>query len=268
MQRSAGKVVLVTGASSGIGAATAREFARHGAHVVLAARREDKLREQAARIIEAGGRALAVTADVADLHDVAYLVDRATERFGPIDVLVNNAGVNWCEPLADTGACEVAQVLSVNLVGAVQMTRAVLPEMKRRQQGVIISVGSVAGHVALEPLYSASKFGVRGFSLALRRQLAGSGIDVCLVTPGNIRTQMTSALDEEMPGPELVAQTIIGLAAHPRREVVVPSKYRGVIWLDRLLPGIADAAFRWRHRGDPDGSNLPAYAGQADGRST
>lgn len=264
----AGKVVLVTGASSGIGAATALEFARQGAHVVLAARREDKLREHAARIVEAGGRALALTADVTNVHDIAYVVDRATASFGPIDVLVNNAGVNWCEPLADTDACDVAQVLSVNLVGAVQVTRAVLPEMKRRRQGVVISVGSVAGHVALEPLYSASKFGVRGFSLGLRRQLAGSGIDVCLVTPGNIRTEMTSALDEDMPGPELVAQTIVSLAVHPRREVVVPSRYRGVIWLDRLVPGVADAAFRWRHRGDPDGNNLPAYAGRADGRST
>lgn len=258
------KVVLVTGASSGIGAATAREFGRRGARVVLAARRTDQLEEQASQIVHGGGRALAVPADIRDAAQVSFLVARVMETFGPVDVLVNNAGVNWCEPFAETDAEDIAQVLSINLIGAMQLARAVLPEMKRRHEGIIISVGSVAGHVALEPLYSAAKFGIRGFSLALRRQLAGSGIDVCLVSPGNIRTQMTSALEDDMPGPELVANAIVRLTMRPRREVIVPSKYHGVVWLDRLLPGVADVAFKWRRRGDK-GNNLPAYASSGRG---
>lgn len=262
-QALADRVVIITGASSGIGAATAHEFARRGACVVLAARRSDKLREQAARIAHTGGRALAVPTDITDTAQVLHLVRRAREAFGPVDVLVNNAGANWGKPLTDTTPDEIGQLLRVNLLGAMQVASAVLPEMERRRDGTIISVGSVAGHVALEPVYSAAKFGVRGFSLALRRQLAGSGISVCLVSPGNIRTQMTRALEEDMPGPELVADAIVRLATKPRREVIIPRKYLGVVWLDRFLPGVADFAFYWRHRHDSKQhghSNLPAYA--------
>src|SRR5204863_4095603 len=118
------------------------------------------------------------------------------------------------------------RLLHVILLGAMLLTRAVLPEMQQRRQGTIISVSSVAGYVATEPLYSAAKFGVRGFSLALRRQLAGSGISVSLVMPGNIHTRMTSTIKERLPEPELVASTIANLVIHPRREVIVPFKYQ------------------------------------------
>ncbi len=257
------KVVIVTGASSGIGAATAREFAHQSAQVVLAARRTDELEAQVHAITEAGGRAIAVPTDVTDPAQVMRLVERTREAFGQVDVLVNNAGANWVKPLAETSADEMIRLLQVNLLGAMLLTRAVLPEMQQRRQGAIISVGSVASHVAIEPLYSATKFGVRGFSLALRRQLTGSGISVSLVTPGNIRTQMTSGLRERMPEPELIASTIANLVIHPRREVIVPLKYHAIVWLDQLLPGIADFTFHWRHRRDREqgnSSNLPAYA--------
>ena len=257
------KVAIVTGASSGIGAATARELARRGAWVVLAARRTDELETQVHAITQAGGRAIAVPTDVTDPAQVMRLVERTREAFGQVDVLVNNAGANWVKPLAETSAEEIIRLLQVNLLGAMLVTRAVLPEMQQRHQGAIISVGSVASHVAIEPLYSAAKFGVRGFSLALRRQLAGSGISVSLVTPGNIRTRMTSGLRERMPEPGLVASTIADLVIHPRREVIVPLKYHAIVWLDQLLPGIADFIFHWRHRRDREQgnySNLPAYA--------
>jgi NADP-dependent 3-hydroxy acid dehydrogenase YdfG len=256
------KVVLVTGASSGIGAATAREFAHRGARVVLAARRADELEAQVSRITKAGGRAIAVPTDVTDAMQVLRLVEGAQETFGQVDVLVNNAGVNWEKAFAETSADEITNLLEVNLRGMMLMTRAVLPEMQQRHQGMIISVGSVASQVAIEPLYSATKFGVRGFSLALRRQLTGSGISVSLVMPGNIRTQMTSALQERMPEPELVARTIVNLVISPRREVIVPLKYHGIVWLDKLFPGVADFAFHWRHRQDREEgnySNLPSY---------
>jgi NADP-dependent 3-hydroxy acid dehydrogenase YdfG len=227
--------------------------------VVLAARRIDKLEEHARRIADAGGRSVAVRTDITDPEQVSRLVERTRQTFGPVDILVNSAGANWVKPLAATEPDEVAQMLEVNLLGPIQMVRAVLGDMQRRDSGTIISVGSVASHVALEPLYSAAKFGVRGFSLALRRQISGTGISVCLVSPGNIRTQMTSALQQDMPGPELVAGTIVSLALNPRREVILPAKYQGVIWLDRLFPRIADFAFHWRHR--HESSHLPAYAG-------
>jgi NADP-dependent 3-hydroxy acid dehydrogenase YdfG len=257
------KVAIITGASSGIGAATAHEFARRGARVVLAARRTDELEAQAQAIMATGSQAIAVPTDVTDAEQVLRLVERARVAFGQIDIVVNNAGVNWVKPFAETSADEICDLLQVNLLGAMQVTRAVLPEMLQRHQGAIITVGSVASHVAIEPLYSASKFGVRGFSLALRRQLVGSGVSFSLVTPGNIRTRMTSGLQERMPEPELVARTIADLAIHPRREVVVPLKYQVIILLDQLFPEVADFLFSWRHRHDRQQgnySNLPAYA--------
>lgn len=250
------KVAIITGASSGIGAATARELARRGATVVLAARRADELEAQVHAITEAGGRAIAIPTDVTDATQVMRLVELARESFGWIDVLVNNAGASWAKPVAETSMDEVIRLLQVNLLGAMLLTRAVLPEMQQRRQGAIISVCSVAGHVGTEPLYSAAKFGVRGFSLALRRQLAGSGISVSLVAPGNIGTRMnistgtTRDVRKQLPGPELIASAIADLIIHPRREVIVPFKYHAVIWLDRLLPGLADFLFHLRHRQD------------------
>jgi short-subunit dehydrogenase len=223
----------------------------------------NELEAQVHLITEAGGQAIAVPTDITDGAQVMQLAERTREVFGPVDVLVNNAGANWAKPLAETSADEISRLLQVNLLGAMLVTHAVLPEMQQRLHGTIISVGSIASHVAIEPLYSATKFGVRGFSLALRRQLAGSGISVSLVTPGNIRTSMTSGLRERMPEPELVAATIANLVVHPRREVIVPLKYHAIVWLDQLLPGIADFLFHWRHRQDRQQgnySNLPAYA--------
>jgi len=99
----------------------------------------------------------------------------------------------------------------------------------------------------MEPLYSASKYGLRGFSLALRRQLAGGGVSVSLVSPGNVRTAMTTHVNGRMPEPELVATTIADLVSHPRREVVVPGRHYVIAWLEQLLPSMADVAYRRRH---------------------
>jgi NAD(P)-dependent dehydrogenase (short-subunit alcohol dehydrogenase family) len=243
----AGEVAIVTGASSGIGAATARELGRRGASLVLAARRATELEAQAEASRAAGGEALAVPTDVADPGQVARLLERATDAFGRIDVLVNNAGAGWFQALASSPPDELGRLLEVNLVGPILLTRAVLPGMLERRHGSVICVGSLSGRVAMEPLYSASKYGLRGFSLALRRQLAGSGVSVSLVSPGNIDTAMTSHVRARMPKPELVATTIADLVAQPRREVVVPRRHYAIAWLEGLLPAMADAAHRRRH---------------------
>jgi NAD(P)-dependent dehydrogenase (short-subunit alcohol dehydrogenase family) len=240
-------VVIVTGASSGIGAATARELAQRGASVVLAARRAERLEAQVRAITSAGGQAVAVQTDVGNPAQVTQLVERATEAFGPIDVAVNNAGAAWSTALAETSQDEVIRLLEVNLLGAILLTRAVLPDMLARRRGSIVFVGSLSGRVAMEPLYSATKYGLRGFSLALRRQLAGSGVSVSLVSPGRIRTAMTGDVAGRLPEPELVAATIAGLITRPRREVVVPRRHYMIAWLEQMLPSAADLAYRWRH---------------------
>jgi NADP-dependent 3-hydroxy acid dehydrogenase YdfG len=132
------KVAIVTGASSGIGAATARELGRRGATVVLAARRVDDLEAQARAIRGAGGEAMTIPTDVADSALVALLVERTMAAFGRIDVLVNNAGANWSRPLAASSPEEVIRLVRVNLLGAMLLTRAVLPGMLERRHGAII----------------------------------------------------------------------------------------------------------------------------------
>jgi short-subunit dehydrogenase len=243
----AGEVAVVTGASSGIGAATARELAERGATVVLAARRADLLEAQAEAVRSAGGEALAVPTDVADAAQLAQLADRATATFGRVDILVNNAGASWSRPLASTPPDELIGLLEVNLLGAMLLTRALLPGMLERRHGAIISVGSLSGRVAMEPLYSASKYGLRGFSLALRRQLRGSGVSVSLVSPGNVRTAMTAHVPARLPEPEIVARAIAQLVVRPRRETVIPGRHYTIAWLEQLLPRTADFAYRRRH---------------------
>lgn len=241
------EVAIVTGASSGIGAATARELGRRGATVVLAARRADELDAQVRAIREAHGKAVAIPADVTDATHVTQLLDHTITAFGRVDVLVNNAGAGWLKPFAFTSPDEMSALLNVNLLGAMMVTRAVLPGMLERRHGAIISVGSLSGRVAMEPLYSATKYGLRGFSLALRRQVVGSGVSVSLVAPGKIRTAMTEHLSARMPKPDLVARTIADLITNPRREVVIPGRHYAIAWLEQLLPTVIDTAHRRRH---------------------
>lgn len=243
----ADEVAIVTGASSGIGAAAARELARRGATVVLAARRAGELSSRAQAIREAGGQALAIPTDVADPSQVRSLVKRTLTSCGRVDVLVNNAGAGWLRPLAASPADEIIGLVEVNLLGAMLLTRAVLPSMLERRHGAVVTVGSLSGRVAMEPLYSAGKYGLRGFSLALRRQLAGTGVSVSLVSPGNINTAMTRHVAARMPEPELVATTIADLIRRPRREVVIPRRHYAIAWLELVLPSVTDLLHRRRH---------------------
>jgi NAD(P)-dependent dehydrogenase (short-subunit alcohol dehydrogenase family) len=247
----AGEVAIVTGASSGIGAATARELARRGARVVLAARRVGELEAQAQAIKAEGGDAVAIPTDVADAAQLTRLVEQTIERFGRVDILVNNAGFGWGQALADTPPDVIAQMVNVNLLSALLLARAVLPGMLARRHGAIISVASIAGHIPLAPLYGGTKFGLRGFMLSLRRELLGSGVSVSLISPGYIHTAMNPD-HPELPGPEVIARTIAWLVLHPRREVLRPRFYRVPyfyhlsIWIERLAPWLVDVATRHR----------------------
>ncbi len=233
-------VVIVTGASSGIGAATAREFARHGAQVILAARRAEELAVQVQTITGEGHHAFAIPTDITDASQVTQLVEQTIEQFGRVDVLVNNAGIGRLKPFFKEPADYINQIIDVNLRGAILMTHAVLPGMLERRHGAIISIASVAGHIPLNPLYSGTKFGLRGFSLSLRRQLAHSGISVSLVSPGYIKTDMNKRSRLPMPGPEHVARTIVKLAIKPRREVIVPSFYSPLVGIANTFPWLVD----------------------------
>jgi NAD(P)-dependent dehydrogenase (short-subunit alcohol dehydrogenase family) len=238
-----GQVAIVTGASAGIGAATASELARRGAHVVLVARGADRLAARAEAIVTAGGRALALPADVANPRHIAELIRQVMDRFGRIDILVNNVGGGAFAPLT-LAPEEIARMIDANLLGAILLTRAVLPGMIERRHGAIIAVGAVTGAVALDPLYSATKFGLRGFALSLRRQVAGTGVAVSVVSPGFIRTDPASRHRLFVPGPEVVAHHIADLVLGPRREVYVPRFYRAAVWVEQTAPWVWDLAAR------------------------
>ncbi len=236
-----GSVVIVTGASSGIGAATAREFARHGAYVVLAARRVEELANQVQTITREGYNALAISTDITDTTQVTKLVEQTLEQFGRIDVLVNNAGIGRIRPFFKESEEYINDVIDINLRGAMLITHLVLPGMLERGRGTIISVASVAGHVALNPLYSGTKFGLRGFMLSLRRDLLRRGISVSLVSPGYIKTDMNKKGSRlPMPGPDLVARAIVDLVVNPRREVIVPGYYSPLVSIANIFPWLVD----------------------------
>lgn len=188
-----GQVAIVTGASSGIGAATASALADAGASVVLAARRRDRIQALADGIVGRGGTALAVPTDVADEAQASAMVQRAQEEYGRVDILVNNAGVMHLGPVADADTDDWRAMIDVNLYGALYGTRAIMPILNGQGTGDIINVGSLGGYrtSAGRSLYALTKFGLRGFTEALRAEALEHGVRVTFVAPGMVETEMS-----------------------------------------------------------------------------
>jgi NADP-dependent 3-hydroxy acid dehydrogenase YdfG len=249
------KVVLITGASSGFGEDAARLFAKEGAYVVLAARRIDRLQLLAERIQREGGEALAIPVDITNRADITNMVESVLTVYDQIDILFNNAGigrVDWFEN--HTTERDIELLIQVNLIGLMQVTRAVLPYMLERRSGHIINMASVAGLIA-SPLitsYAASKFGVRAFTDALRREVAPLGIKVSGIYPGPASTEfgqhtggneayrsVRKRFNTRMTS-EYVARRVVGLAKWPRRSLVIPWWFRLVTGLEAVAPVLVD----------------------------
>ena len=251
-----GKVVLVTGASSGIGEATARAFGVEGCRVVLAARRLERLQAVAADLEAMGGEALAVAADLSRLDDIRSLTAQSLERFGRIDILFNNAGVgriDWLENLDPEK--DIAAQFAVNVLGVIQTTRQILPVMIRQTSGHIINMASIAGLVAAPTytVYAASKFAVRGFSEALRREVSPWGIRVSVIYPGGVATEfgahagikrrtMVTTPKWLVLQAEDVARAVVGLARRPRANLVHPWPFAIGALANQLFPWLVDAS--------------------------
>ncbi len=266
------QVVVVTGASSGIGREAARMLGRRGASIVLVARDEAMLHEVAAEVEAAGGQALVAAEDVSDAVQVLQAADRAAAHFGRIDTWVNNAGIATYGTVEQTTVEEMRRVVEVDLLGTIHGTKTALPHL-RQSGGTLINVASVAGRlpVPLLAAYSAAKHGVMGFSDALRMELdhERAGVTVTTILPYGINTPFFNharsrlgALPRPTPPaypPSAVAEAIVWAAEHPTREIVVGGAGKSALLLRRLSPALVDKvmtlgglAFRMQKSNRPD----------------
>lgn len=252
-------VIIITGASSGIGAAAARLLGgEHDLRVVLAARRVERLRALEEQIQAAGGQALSVPTDVTRLDQLHNLVEATQEHYGRIDVLFNNAGFGRLKELGQLEPVDDIQAqVRVNLSGLIHTTRLILPIMQEQGRGHIINMSSVAGFVAPPSysVYSATKYAVRGFTESLRREVAGSDIQVSGIYPGTVETEFSHHTGSNgyagyrTPGfltlsPEAVAESVWRVIQRPRPTVVIPPVMKSVIWINQFFPRLVDWVIR------------------------
>ncbi|MET7893900.1 SDR family NAD(P)-dependent oxidoreductase [Streptomyces mirabilis] len=210
-RRLEGTVALVTGASSGIGHATALELAREGASVALVGRREDRLTDLAAEITGAGGKALVVPADITTAQAAAAAVERTVEGLGRLDTLVNNAGLMLLGPAPSADLNDWRRMIDINLMGLLYTAHAAVPHLVKaaaeepRQVADIVNIGSLAGRnaYAMSAVYSATKFGVGAFSEALRQELARQHVRVSVIEPGSVDTELRTH------NPDVIQQHIV-----------------------------------------------------------
>lgn len=233
------KVVVITGASSGIGKATARKFANQGSKLVLIARRDDILNDLKSSLGDTS--VLNIKTDITDINDLEHAISEILSTFGHIDILINNAGIVDTEPLENIDAERIQQIIDVNLIAPINITRLALPLMRPQQQAHIVNVSSTVGltRVPNQSTYGASKAGLNGFTDAMRRELHDTGIGVSMVLPGLVNTPMLGDFENrdealnmlketgmDIPGvylnePEEIAEHIIEAIRYNRREVLL-----------------------------------------------
>ena len=247
-----GRVVIITGASAGIGRETALLFAKEQCHLALAARRKDLLDALAEEVKTLGGEALSVQADVSDEKQVGQLVQETLARFGRLDILINNAGFGLFAKIQDTTVDELEAIFATNFAGMFYAIKAALPIMQRQKQGHIINVSSVAGKrgFPLSGAYCATKFAMNGLTESLRTELRGSGIDVSLVMPVGTATDFFTVAKNKSDRPRIplgivqsaqqVAQAILKCAKKPKAEVYVYPPSRILVFLNALSPSLVD----------------------------
>lgn len=272
-----GRTVLVTGGSRGLGLLLAREFGRHGARVAICARDESTLARARADLAAREIESLALACDVGDRDAVALLVDAVEERFGPVDVLVNNAGEIQMGPVETMTVADFEREMATHFWGPLHTTLAVLPSMRRRRAGRIVNIASIGGKVPVPHLlpYSASKFALVGLSEGLHAELAAHGITVTTICPGLMRTGSPRharfkgkhraeyawfTLADSLPGPsmsaERAARRIVEACRHGEAEVVLGLPARILASVHGVLPGTTTRALAAVDRLLPDGGGI------------
>ena len=249
----AGRVAVVTGASSGIGAAAARLLARQGVRLALVARRADRLKEMVEEVRRLGGTARAYPVDLTDEAERTRLVQAIRRDLGPIDVLVNNAGTAWYGWGQEMGWTTARDMLQLNASATVHLTLLCLPDMLRRGRGSVVNVGSVVGGFPNQgtAVYSGTKSFIDSFTTALHRELVGTGVRVGVVRPGYVETELSQRSAEQpggqpIPGrrwavaPEHVARAVVSMLRRPRRTIYVPAWQRVLPWVELTFGWLID----------------------------
>lgn len=244
----AGKTVVITGASAGVGAATARLFARHKANLVLLARVQDAL-DKILKELETITGVLSIAMDVADSSACAAMLEKAEQHFGAVHVLVNNAGYHQRGNVENNNPAVLASMVDVNLRAPIELSALVLPFIRRAGGGAIVNVGSLAGRTPLQgaATYAATKAGLRAFTWSLADEVRGSGIFVGLVSPGPIDTGFIMddidqvediVFSQPMSTADQVAEAILNLAQGKQTEIAMPLASGWLTTLSYLLPGM------------------------------
>ena len=252
------KIVVITGASSGIGKAAAIEFAKRGAKLAIIARRKEKLEELQKLLAQFSTEVLVCPCDVSDKESVKKMSDIVLEKFGKIDILINNAGFAIYDTIANLTIEQIESQMQTNYFGMIYCTKNFLPILQKQNSGHIVNVASVAASFGLPGIapYCASKFAMLGFSEGLKHELRGTNIGVTVVSPIMVRTNF---FDHEsfakMPkysptslDPKTVANAIIRASESSRLEIIVPGMVRIGVWLKHTIPFVINpimgAAFR------------------------
>ena len=235
MAELSGKAVAITGASSGIGEATALTLAKAGASVALGARRKDRIDELAARIEDEGGTAVALEVDVSDEAAARGFIEAAHERLGRLDTLVNNAGVMLLGPVEQADSEDWRTMINVNLLGLMYCTHAALPIMLGQESGDIVNISSVAGRFARagNAVYAATKFGVGAFSEGLRNEVTERGVRVTLIEPGFVDTELQSHNTGE------VLETLEAMREHLRDPLRAQDIANGILYAVSQPPHVS-----------------------------
>ncbi|HXV38747.1 MAG TPA: SDR family oxidoreductase [Nitrosopumilaceae archaeon] len=256
------KVIVITGASSGIGEASAVEFAKRKGSVVLVARRKENLESVARNLTKYGNEILVCQCDVSKWLEVEQMSRIVLDKFGKIDILVNNAGFAIYGSVLELKVEEIESQMETNYFGTVYCIKAFLPKMLEQKTGHIVNVASVAGSFGLPGIasYCASKFAMLGFSEGLYHELKGSGIGITVVSPIMVQTNFFNhssfkSIPKYSPtslSSKTVAKAILKASSSPRLEIIVPSYVRGAVWLKHTIPylinPILGAVFRKQMR--------------------
>ena len=240
------KIVLITGASSGIGKQTALEFAKKGANLILVARRKDKLELVAKELEKFHTIILVCQCDVSNKDQVKEMSKTVLEKFGTVDILVNNAGFAIFGSVSDLSIDEIESQMETNYFGMIYCIKNFLPIMLNKKSGHIVNVASVAASFGLPGIasYCASKFAMLGFSEGLKHELKDTGIGITVVSPIMVRTNFFDHPSfEKMPkysptslSSKTVANTILKASNSPRLEIIVPSVVRSAVWMKNTFP--------------------------------